>query len=374
MFRDGFPTEEQLLSFAAGGERMVAQGRVAIVLCLFTIPLFQLLYYQRIDAASLTGLGAICIALLLSLFYFVLSRRRDSLRWLPYVTSLSDVTLISAALSVFLVLNKPHMAVNNRVIWDIYLLAIGATALRPRPGVVVATTLVAILQYLTITLYAGLHWNLNDPVWAPFYYGVFNWPTQISRIVLMAATGILAIAIIHEVSQISRLAGTDSLTRIFNRTYFTLRITEEAERAHRYRHVLTLVMVDIDHFKKINDELGHEYGDRALAEVAQHLKDGLRSSDILFRYGGDELAILMPETTVEDAQAILRRIADSLDQIDLQGEKLTISAGIASLPADAQSDQELIQAADKRLYAAKDHGRNCIMPATLDPVLPDAQA
>ncbi len=374
MVREGFPAEEQLLSFAAGGERIVAQGRVAIVLCLFTIPLFQLLYYQQIDAATLTGVGAICLALLLSLFYFALSRRHDSLRWLPYVTSLSDVTLISAALSVFLVLNKPNLAVNNRVIWDIYLLAIGATALRPRRGVVVATTLVAILQYLTIALYADLRWNLNDPAWATFYYGAFSWPTQISRIVLMGATGILAIVLSREVSQISRLAGTDSLTNIFNRTYFTLRITEEAERAHRYHHALTLVMVDIDHFKKINDELGHAYGDKALAEVARHLKEGLRSSDTLFRYGGDELAILMPETGVEDAHAILRRIADSLDQIDLQGEKLTISAGIASLPADAQSDQELIQAADKRLYAAKKHGRNCIMPATLDPVLPDAQA
>lgn len=371
---EGLPTEEQLLSFAAGGERIVAQGRVAVVLCLLAIPLCQLLYYQKLDAATLTGVGAICVALLLSLFYFALSRNRDTLRWLPYVTSLSDVTLISAALSVYLILNRPHMAVNSRVIWDIYLLAIGATAFRPRRGVVVATTLVAILQYLTIALYADLHWNLNDPAWAPFYYGVFNWPTQISRIVLMAATGILALAIIREVTQLSHLAGTDSLTNIFNRTYFTLRIKEETERAHRYHHALTLVMVDIDYFKKINDVLGHEYGDQALVQVARHLKDGLRSSDILFRYGGDELAILMPETGIEDAHTILKRIVESLRQINMEGQELTISAGIASLPADAHSSGSLIHAADKRLYAAKEHGRNCIMPIALEPALPDAQA
>lgn len=371
---EGLPTEEQLLSFAAGGERIVAQGRVAIVLCLFAIPVFQFLYYQRLDADNLTGLGAICIALLLSLFYYALSRHRDYLRWLPYVTSLSDVTLISAVLSVFLVLNRPHMAVNSRVIWDVYLLAIGATALRPRRGVVVATTLVAILQYLTIVLYADLHWSLNDQAWAPFYYGVFNWPTQISRIVLMGATGILALALVHEVAEISHLAGTDSLTKTFNRTYFNLRLGEETERARRYHHTLTLVMVDIDHFKKINDELGHDCGDLALAQVTQLLRNGLRSSDILFRYGGDELAILMPETGVKDAETILKRVVESLHRIDVQGRKLTISAGIASLPADAQSDQSLIHAADKYLYAAKQNGRNCIMPVAPGSALPDAKA
>ncbi len=374
MVLEGLPTEEQLLTFAAGGERIVAQGRVAIVLCLLTIPLFQLFYYHRLDAGDLTGLIAITLALLLSLFYYGLSRRPNFLVWLPYVTSFSDVTLISVALSVFLVFNEPHVAVNNRVVWDMYLLAIGATALRPRRGVVVATTLAAILQYLAITLYAVSHWNLNNPAWAPFYYGVFNWPTQISRMVLMAATGILAFAIIREVTQISRLAGTDSLTRAFNRTYFDLRLKEEAERAQRYKHVLTLVMIDVDHFKDINDALGHEYGDRALVELTEYLKKGLRSSDILFRYGGDELAILMPETSMRDARAILDRIVDSLRLIDLHGRKVTISAGIASLPTHARSGPALILAADKFLYDAKKRGRNCIMPAGDGTRVSDAQA
>lgn len=368
------PTEEQLLSFAAGGERIVAQVRLAVVLCLFAIPLFQLLYYREIDTGVLTGLGATSLALLLSMLYYGLARHRQFLTWLPYVTSLSDVTLVSAALSVFLVFNEPHVAVNSRVIWDVYLLAIGATALRPRRGVVIATTGAAILQYLAIAFYADLHWNLNDPAWAPFYYGVFNWATQISRTILMAATGILAFAIIREVSQISRLAGTDSLTGIFNRTYFELRIGEETERARRYRHALTLVMVDIDHFKEINDALGHEYGDRALIQVTRDLKSGLRASDILFRYGGDELAVLMPETGAQDAHAILRRITESLHEIDLKDRTLTFSAGIASLPVDAHDCESLIHAADKYLYAAKQHGRNCIMPEQPELTLPDAQA
>ncbi len=374
MAHEGLPTEEQLLTFAAGGERIVAQVRLAVVLCLFAIPLFQLVYYREIEPGVLTGLGATSLALVLSVFYYRLARRQRFLTWLPYVTSLSDVTLISAALSVFLAFNQPHMAVNSRVIWDVYLLAIGATALRPRPGVVIATTSVAILQYLTIALYADMHWNLNDPRWAPFYYGVFNWPTQVSRIILMAAAGILAFAIIREISQISRLAGTDSLTRIFNRTYFELRIREETERARRYRHALTLAMVDIDHFKDINDALGHEYGDQALIELTRYLKNGLRSSDILFRYGGDELAVLMPETGLQDARMILERIVESLRRIDLKGRTLTISAGIASLPLDAHDSESLMHAADTQLYSAKQHGRNCIMPDEATPILPDARA
>ena len=82
----------------------------------------------------------------------------------------------------------------------------------------------------------------------------------------------------------------------------------------------------------------------------------------------------MPETSIQDARAILKRIVDSLHRIDLQGRELTISAGIASLPADAESGEKLVHAADTYLYAAKAHGRNCIMPTLLEPVLPDAQA
>lgn len=374
MVQDGIATEEQLLAAASGGERVVARVRLALLLCLVAIPTYQIAYSRAASYDLLIGLGATGIALLLSALFYALSRRPRYLIWLPYVTSISDVTLVSFALAVFLVFDEPHVAINSRVIWEVYLLAIGATALRPRRGVVAVTTAVAIVEYLLIVIYADTHWNLNAASWVPFRYGMFDWTSQISRMIIMATAGILALAITRETTLISRLAGTDSLTGIFNRTYFELRLDEEAQRAQRYRHPLTLVMADIDRFKSINDEMGHEYGDKALKQVAEVLKTRLRSSDILFRYGGDELAILMPETGPTDANDILHRVFHSLSERDFNGRSLTLSAGIAALPVDAHDAPSLIQAADSNLYRAKQQGRNRIMPSSLENTFPGPSA
>lgn len=352
---------EQLLAFAAGGERVVARVRLVLVGCILCIPAFQALYLHGIDSELLAGLVVAGVAFALALAYYLLARQQP-LPWLSYVTSISDVTLVTATLAIFLAVGHPHAAVNSQVVWPIYLMAIAGTALRPRRWVVLSTTFVAIIEYIGIVLYASLHWDLNAPGWAPFPYGIFDWSTQISRMILMAITGLLTVAVIREIGHISRLAGTDSLTGIFNRTYFELRIEQEVHRARRYRRDLTLVMVDIDHFKHINDTLGHEFGDQALIKVTQYLKRGLRGSDILFRHGGDELAVLMPETSAYDAHLILQRVNQALHDRRIKGQQLTISAGIAALPADAGDATRLVKVADKRLYDAKHHGRDCIMP------------
>lgn len=354
---------EQMLAFAAGGERMVARVRLVLIACVFAIPLIQIIYFKGHVGHDLwVGTSAAGLAFVLAIVYFLLARQQRQLTWLSYLTSISDVTIISGTLATFLVLGEPHVAVNSQVAWEVYLLAIAATALRPKRGLVLATTVVAVVQYLIIVLYADLRWNLNAAHWAPFIYGTFSWAAQISRLILMSVAGLLAVGLIREIAHISRLAGTDSLTGTFNRTYFELRVEQEVQRALRYNRSLTLVMVDIDYFKRINDTLGHEFGDRALVEVTQYLKNGLRASDILFRYGGDELAVLMPETLAYDAHMIMQRIIRALHSQRIQGRELTISAGIASLPAEASGTQTLIKAADSHLYAAKDGGRDRIMP------------
>ena len=354
-------TEDQLLAFAAGGEQVVSLVRLVLVACIFVIPVFQLVYYREFDPVLLTGIAAVSLAMILAITFFILARNPDFHPWLSYVTSVIDVTLISSVLVTCLVLKEPMIAVNSRVTWEIYLLAIGTTALRPRRGIVILTTVIAIVEYLAIVLYADLNWNLNSPRFLAEGYGYFDWSSEISRMVLMAVAGILAASLVNRIAQISRLAGTDSLTGVFNRTYFNLRLEEEVERAIRYNHSLTLAMVDIDHFKIINDTLGHDYGDKALVRITRKLEQGLRASDILFRHGGDELAILMPETGGNDAYRLLARIINSLREMQVGHHALTVSAGLATFPTDARNVDSLLQAADDNLYAAKNHGRDCIM-------------
>lgn len=357
----GRATEDQLIAFAAGGEQVVALVRLVLIGCIFVIPLVQIVYYHAAPPELLAGIGALSGALVLATVFYLLARNPYFHPWLSYVTSVVDVTLVSAVLAAFLVLNQPMLAVNSRVTWEVYLLAIGTTALRPRRGIVIMVTAVAIVEYLVIVLVADVHWNLNSSAMIAEGYGYFEWPMQISRLVLLAAAGVLSAALVRRITRISRLAGTDSLTGVFNRTYFNLRLSEEVQRARRYRHPLTLVMVDIDHFKAINDTFGHDFGDMALIRITRHLASGLRATDILFRHGGDELAILMPETSSRDAYTLMTRIVKSLRELRLKRHTLTVSVGIATFPTDAYNVKTLVHAADSNLYAAKDRGRDCIV-------------
>ncbi len=356
--------EEHMLAFAVGGEQAVARVRLVLVACIFVILAFQLVYYHALNPDLLTGFGVAGVALILTFAFYLLARHSRFHLWLPYVTSVSDVTLVSAALATFLVLNEPFIAVNNRVIWGIYLLAISATALRPRRGIVIPVTLIAIGEYFTIMLYADLHWNLTNSDFIAVGYSYFDWFSQVGRMILMGVTGVLAAVLVKRVSHISHLAGTDSLTGVFNRTYFNLHFAEEMQRAHRYHHPLSLAIVDIDNFKAINDALGHNFGDKVLILITLRLKRGLRASDILFRHGGDELAIMMPETSAHDAHQVLTRIVEAMRTIRLKDHPLTVSVGIATWPEDAHNGPALVRVADDHLYAAKKNGRNCIVGST----------
>ncbi len=356
---------DRLITLAVGGERTIARMRLVIILFIFTIPLFQALRRHPIlDAGILIGFGATGFALAIALTILVVAPRIGNRIWFSYLTSLIDVTLVTAALVAFLMLSAPHSAVNSKVVWEIYLLAIGATALRPRHGIVIITTLAAIAEYLGIVLYASLHWNLNDPaLFSPFPYGMFDWGTQIGRMALMASAGLLAVVLARRTIHLARLAGRDALTGAFSRAFFQLRLNEEIQRAQRYRRPLVLALLDVDNLKQINDRLGHELGDVALIRVVGALRNGLRASDGVFRYGGDEIAVLMPESTQAEAENRLKRIAVRIRAQPLEGLPLTVSVGVANCPHDADVGDSLLRTADRRLYAAKRGGRNRIVGA-----------
>jgi diguanylate cyclase (GGDEF)-like protein len=164
------------------------------------------------------------------------------------------------------------------------------------------------------------------------------------------------------------LSRTDALTGLFNRRYFEERLNEEFTRSRRYGSPLSLVMLDIDHFKRINDTFGHPFGDQVLKAVAQTACSRLREVDLMARYGGEELIALLPETSPVDALRVCERVREAIASLGLehpgadghvQEVRLTASLGVATVPAaNLTSAEALLMAADTSLYAAKGAGRN----------------
>lgn len=165
--------------------------------------------------------------------------------------------------------------------------------------------------------------------------------------------------------RIRQMAYVDGLTGIFNRRYFEMRVSEEIERARRYDNVLALVMVDIDHFKRLNDEFGHLLGDEVLRQIGAMFTQNLRKSDIVCRYGGEEFVLLMPQTTIDSAAAAADKVRRTVETFSFPGvpRPVTISSGVASFPADGDSRDALVLSADRALYSAKQAGRNRVVLA-----------
>ena len=169
------------------------------------------------------------------------------------------------------------------------------------------------------------------------------------------------IAVYHQTRELSI---TDELTRVFNRRYFNQRFEREMQRAQRYQRHLSLIMLDIDHFKIFNDTHGHLWGDAVLKQVAQTLEDNLRKADILARFGGEEFVILLPEIDRGHGRQVAEKLRRAIENTAFPKAetqplgRLTVSLGLASYPEDAEGTSDLIHVADQGLYLAKSRGRN----------------
>ena len=160
-----------------------------------------------------------------------------------------------------------------------------------------------------------------------------------------------------------KLATTDGLTELYNHRYFQEQMKLNVENSKRYGNEFSMIILDIDFFKKFNDTYGHQSGDAVLRQVAQTLKRSVRATDIACRYGGEEMSIILPNTGKNVAHSTAEKICErvSSNKFKLQGDKevsVTISLGVSTYPQDGQTPSELIEAADKRLYNAKNNGRN----------------
>lgn len=185
---------------------------------------------------------------------------------------------------------------------------------------------------------------------------------------ILAGSAALAIenASLHQKTK--ELSILDELTGVYNYRYFIEKLFQETKRAGRYKQSLSLLMVDIDWFKRCNDTYGHVFGNRVLQELAQRIRDSVRDVDVVSRYGGEEFAVILPQTNNKDAQMIGERIRHRVESIPFVGEerdsslrvRVTVSLGVATCPENGGTVEDLVEKVDQGLYLAKGKGKNIV--------------
>jgi len=186
------------------------------------------------------------------------------------------------------------------------------------------------------------------------------------RILVMLANNFgVALERSYVLKQLESLATTDGLTGLYNYRFFVLRLKDEIERALRYKLKFSLLILDLDHFKRINDSYGHPAGDQVLKRVAGAIKTSTRNIDFVTRYGGEEFAVILIETSLADALVTAERIRRSIEELEITYQdtalRITISTGAIEFDGSIKNSDELIACADKALYRAKTDGRNRII-------------
>lgn len=231
-------------------------------------------------------------------------------------------------------------------------------------GLIIMNISSAFVSSLTsLSLYVlyvlGAYWSMK----------YFNLWVDIVYPMLLASTAFISAYIVkyfitsRDFEHQYKLATTDGLTELYNHRYFQEQMKSNVENSKRYGNEFSMIILDIDFFKKFNDTYGHQSGDAVLRQVAQTLKKSVRATDIACRYGGEEMSIILPNTGKNVAHSTAEKICErvSSNKFKLQGDKevsVTISLGVSTYPHDGQTPSELIEAADKRLYNAKNNGRN----------------
>jgi diguanylate cyclase (GGDEF)-like protein len=266
---------------------------------------------------------------------------------LPAVVSLSD-GLLGRAYSQGLALEEDAASLPPGSMW--------LTSGSKGPQTLAAAALSAAGEPIGVL---GLGWSLERHLGE----------AEIERFRVMADQSALALqnALLH--SQLEQLSVTDRLTELFNHGYLKTRLDQELGRAARFGHTLSVIMLDIDDFKALNDRFGHLVGDEVLRGVSALIRENLREMDVAARYGGEEFVVLVPETDTVGARAVAERIRQSIAaqtfvRTDAGAEvRATVSMGVSTFPADGRSVESLIRAADDAMYGAKRAGKDRVVTA-----------
>jgi diguanylate cyclase (GGDEF)-like protein len=198
------------------------------------------------------------------------------------------------------------------------------------------------------------------------HYAVLIWPSAVMVMLVQFAFALSYLKRSESETALEQASNTDPMTGVSNRRHFMPLLRREIARCRRLNHPVSLLMIDIDHFKQVNDSYGHPVGDQVICALADICRKVSRTIDVVARLGGEEFAILLPEARKEEALAVAERVRAAVENATVKAPggaelKFTVSVGVAEQPSNDESEEKLIHLADQALYQAKAEGRNRVV-------------
>lgn len=353
--------DDIMLEIGAGGELLIAYIRVGFTAFLLLIPIVS---YLLGDAAyeSMAGFTGVTIGLLLSFYWLALSKREKRPDWLTFATSASDISCVSLVLFILAYYN-PSAGTNSVLAWCVYFLCLLSTAMRNDVRVTLFAGGLACIQFSLIVFYVLV--IRSNEIYS-VEYGTAQLSNSMQRIILLFIFTLSTALIVFRMQNLVKISGTDGLTGLPNRMYLNRRVPQLIQQATTEKQHLSFALIDLDHFKKINDDLGHQAGDAALCHVVNIMQGILKTDEMLMRIGGEEFLYISKyseQETLKRLELIRQTVAEShYNPGNGQAYRpITLSAGMASFPEDANDMSGLLRCADLRLSKAKANGRNQII-------------
>lgn len=355
------PPDQVMRRLGASSERLVARVRLLLSVLALALPLSA-----AATGAGMGGilacLGAVVLANAVALAWLVLARQERS--WLPFATCTWDTSLVTATL-VAIALRDPSVPGSGMAAWSCYLLVVMSAALRADGRLTLYTGGLALLQYGLFAMVVHLGRATPEAVLA-LQPAANRIGVEALRILLLVlATGLAAVAV-RRMQALVETSGHDALTGLPNRSWLVQRMPHVFANARNSGASLTLVLLDVDRFKRVNDEAGPQAGDRALRHIASTMSEMLADTESLARIGGQEFVMLLhgPAGSAWERLDRLRRTLVERPFLPERGQDafvFTFSAGLAAWPQDGSSISSLLGCADRRLKSAKAAGGNRIV-------------
>ena len=355
--------DEVMLNLGAGGELLVARLRALLSLLILAMPLVVAIGGAKVSEVVI-GLGVAVFVNLMAQIWLALAREPRRYAWLPYATGSYDITMTTLVL-VLIAQSDPVSGVNSIVVWCFYLIAIAMTALRNDGRLTLYVSALALVQYgLLVAAVFALAPSHDSLV--SIDYGTASIATQIERLILILMMGLLTCSIVYRMQRLVDMSGSDSLTGLPNRAWLLQGMPRVFETIRNDGGSLTLALLDLDRFKRINDEIGHRDGDRAIRHFVAAVNEILQEKERLVRIGGQEFVVLM-HCPIGSAWERLDRLRRGMGERPFKPERsgdpqvISFSGGLAAFPQDGGDVSALLGSADRRLQAAKHEGRNRVV-------------
>ncbi len=353
--------DDVMLEIGAGGELLVAYIRVALITLLLMLPLAGALFFDA-PHEIIAGIGGVLLSLIISLYWLKIAKLDKRPYWLSFASSASDVSCVSFVLFLLASFN-PSAGTNSVVAWCCYLLCILSTALRNDVRVTFFAGGLAAIQFSAVIFYVLV---LNSDNLFSAEYGTANLSNSIQRNFILLIFTLCTALIVYRMQKLVKISGSDGLTGLPNRMYLNRRVPQLIRQAKNSAQPLSFALIDLDHFKRINDQLGHQAGDVALCHAVDILRNQLHAGESLMRIGGEEFLFITP-CNLPDAfkrvDFLRSTVAQSHYNLDDShvSHQLTFSAGVSGFTSDAIDMSGLLRCADLRLRIAKANGRNQVV-------------